>query len=78
MLSWSLSKIACWVYVACGLLVAAMAATGFLGAADLATGTGWVLVGWLAGYATIAIMLVIGTLQFCLRDVLMKLVRGEE
>lgn len=55
-----------------------MAATGFLGAADLATGTGWVLVGWLAGYATIAIMLVIGTLQFCVRDVLMKLVRGEE
>lgn len=66
----TLGRVSTAVYGLCFVIVAGMAVAGKVGSVDLTSTVGWVLVGWLAGYKAILVMLVGGTIRWFFTDVL--------
>lgn len=73
MKNWTLTQVASAVYALSLAVTVLCAMAGQLGSLSLATVTGWVLAAWLAGYATIALLLVGGTVHWFVKDVLWKM-----
>ncbi|MBU2952325.1 hypothetical protein [Marinobacter sp. F3R08] len=64
------------VYGLSVLLVLAFSVAGQLGSLSLFSGNGWFIVGWLAGYLTIAVLLVGGTAHWVFTEA-MPLIRKQ-
>lgn len=70
MKSVTLTKVTIAVYAVSLSLTWVLALLGQLGSLSPYSVTGWVLAGWLAGYATLGVLLVGGTLHWILKDAL--------
>ncbi len=71
-MNWTAGKASIAVFGLCLGVVTVLAAAGYLGSLDFTSGVGWMLAVWLAGYSTIAVMLVGGTIQWAVKELTAK------